>query len=103
MRTRATAHWVQALEAQGIPCGPINDYAQVLEDPQVRHRELQLDLVRKDGAICPTVKSPLRLSATPVQYDAPPPRLGEHTERVLAEVLGLSAERIAALREQGVV
>ena len=103
MRTRATAHWVEALEAQGIPCGPINDYAQVLEDPQVRHRELQVDLVRKDGAICPTVKSPLRLSATPVQYDAPPPRLGEHTERILAEVLGLSAERIAALREQGVV
>ncbi len=103
MRTRATAHWVEALEAQGIPCGPINDYAQVLEDPQVRHRELQVDLVRKDGAICPTVKSPLRLAATPVQYDAPPPRLGEHTERVLAEVLGLSAERIAALREQGVV
>uniref|UniRef100_Q46VD0 L-carnitine dehydratase/bile acid-inducible protein F n=2 Tax=Cupriavidus TaxID=106589 RepID=Q46VD0_CUPPJ len=103
MRTRPTALWVEALEAQGIPCGPINDYAQVLDDPQVRHRELQVDLVRKDGAICPTVKSPLRLSTTPVQYDAPPPRLGEHTERVLAEVLGLSAERIAALREQGVV
>ncbi|CAG2141801.1 Acetyl-CoA:oxalate CoA-transferase [Cupriavidus yeoncheonensis] len=103
MRTRTTAHWVEALEAQGIPCGPINDYAQVLEDPQVRHRELQVDLVRKDGAICPTVKSPLRLSATPVRYDAPPPRLGEHTERILGEVLGLSAQRIATLREQGVV
>ncbi|WP_432262100.1 CaiB/BaiF CoA transferase family protein [Cupriavidus sp. TMH.W2] len=103
MRTRLTAHWVQALEAQGIPCGPINDYGQVLEDPQVRHRELQVDLVRDDGSLCPTVKSPLRLSATPVQYDAPPPRLGEHTQQVLETVLGLSAERIARLREQGVV
>jgi Predicted acyl-CoA transferases/carnitine dehydra tase len=103
MRTRPTAHWVQALEAQGIPCGPINDYGQVLEDPQVRHRELQVDLVRDDGSLCPTVKSPLRLSATPVQYDAPPPRLGEHTGQVLESVLGLSAERIARLREQGVV
>ncbi len=103
MRTRPTAHWVQALEAQGIPCGPINDYGQVLEDPQVRHRELQVDLVRDDGSVCPTVKSPLRLSATPVQYDAPPPRLGQHTEQVLETVLGLSAERIAQLREQGVV
>ncbi|WP_265919741.1 CaiB/BaiF CoA transferase family protein [Cupriavidus nantongensis] len=103
MRTRPTAHWVQALEAQGIPCGPINDYGQVLEDPQVRHRELQVDLVRDDGSLCPTVKSPLRLSATPVQYDAPPPRLGQHTEQVLQAVLGLSAERIARLREQGVV
>ncbi|PZX27071.1 putative formyl CoA transferase, L-carnitine dehydratase/bile acid-inducible protein F CoA-transferase family [Cupriavidus phytorum] len=103
MRTRPTAHWVQALEAQGIPCGPINDYGQVLEDPQVRHRELQVDLVRDDGSLCPTVKSPLRLSATPVQYDAPPPRLGQHTEQVLQTVLGLSAERVAKLREQGVV
>lgn len=103
MRTRPTAHWVQALETQGIPCGPINDYGQVLEDPQVRHRELQVDLVRDDGSLCPTVKSPLRLSATPVQYDAPPPRLGQHTEQVLETVLGLSAERIAQLREQGVV
>ncbi|WP_082016793.1 CaiB/BaiF CoA transferase family protein [Cupriavidus sp. IDO] len=103
MRTRGTAHWVEALEKQGIPCGPINDYGQVLEDPQVRHRELQVDLVRSDGAVCPTVKSPLRLSATPVRYDAAPPRLGEHTERVLEEVLGLSGQRIAALREQGVI
>ncbi|MNT26211.1 Succinyl-CoA:(R)-benzylsuccinate CoA-transferase subunit BbsF [compost metagenome] len=75
----------------------------MLEDPQVRHRELQVDLVRADGSLCPTVKSPLRLSATPVQYDAPPPRLGEHTERVLQGVLGLSAERIDKLREQGVI
>jgi crotonobetainyl-CoA:carnitine CoA-transferase CaiB-like acyl-CoA transferase len=103
MRTRETAHWVQALEREGIPCGPINDYAQVLEDPQVQHRQLQLDLRRGDGGVCPTVKSPLRLSATPVRYDAAPPRLGEHTEAVLAQVLGLSAERIAALRDQGVV
>ncbi|MBB2919558.1 CaiB/BaiF CoA transferase family protein [Cupriavidus alkaliphilus] len=103
MRTRPTAHWVQALEAQGIPCGPINDYGQVLEDPQVRHRELQVDLVREDGSLCPTVKSPLRLSATPVQYDAPPPRLGQHTEQVLQTVLGLSAERIEQMREQGVI
>ena len=93
MRTRPTAFWVEALEREGIPCGPINDYAQVLEDPQVRHRELQVDLTRSDGGLCPTVKSPLRLSATPVRYDAPPPRLGEHTEAVLSGVLGKSRKR----------
>ncbi|AOY97177.1 CoA transferase [Cupriavidus sp. USMAA2-4] len=103
MRTRPTAFWVEALEREGIPCGPINDYAQVLEDPQVRHRELQVDLTRSDGGLCPTVKSPLRLSATPVRYDAPPPRLGEHTETVLSGVLGKSPEEIAALRERGVI
>ncbi|WP_254615457.1 CaiB/BaiF CoA transferase family protein [Cupriavidus basilensis] len=103
MRTGTTAHWVQALEREGIPCGPINDYAQVLEDPQVRFRELQVDMVRSDGGVCPTVKSPLRLSATPVRYDAAPPRLGEHTEAVLGEVLGMSLARIDALREKGVV
>lgn len=103
MRTGTTAQWVQALEREGIPCGPINDYAQVLEDPQVRYRELQVDMVRSDGGLCPTVKSPLRLSATPVRYDAAPPRLGEHTEAVLGEVLGMSVARIDALREKGVV
>ncbi|WP_420995695.1 CaiB/BaiF CoA transferase family protein [Cupriavidus sp. 30B13] len=103
MRTRTTAHWVEALEREGIPCGPINDYAQVLEDPQVRHRELQVDLVRSDGGVCPTVKSPLRLSATPVRYDAAPPRLGEHTDSVLGDILGMSAERIGELRGKGVV
>ncbi len=103
MRTRTTAHWVEALEREGIPCGPINDYAQVLEDPQVRYRELQVDMVRSDGGVCPTVKSPLRLSATPVRYDAAPPRLGEHTEAVLSGVLGMSAARIAALRGQGLI
>ncbi|AOZ03781.1 CoA transferase [Cupriavidus sp. USMAHM13] len=103
MRTQPTAFWVEALEREGIPCGPINDYAQVLEDPQVRHRELQVDLTRSDGGLCPTVKSPLRLSATPVRYDAPPPRLGEHTEAVLSGVLGKSPEEIAALRERGVI
>ena len=103
MRTRPTAHWVEALEREGIPCGPINDYKQVLEDPQVRYRELQVDLVRCDGAICPTVKSPLRLSQTPVRYDTPPPRLGEHTSRVLQRVLGMSEARISALKEDGVI
>jgi len=103
MRTRPTAFWVEALEREGIPCGPINDYAQVLEDPQVRHRELQVDLTRSDGGLCPTVKSPLRLSGTPVRYDAAPPRLGEHTEVVLSGVLGKSEEEIAALRERKVI
>ena len=60
-------------------------------------------MVRSDGGVCPTVKSPLRLSATPVRYDAAPPRLGEHTEAVLSGVLGMSAARIAALREQGLI
>lgn len=103
MLTRDTAYWVDALEREGIPCGPINDYAQVLDDPQVRHRQLQVDLTRSDGGVCPTVKSPLRLSATPVRYDVAPPRLGEHTDAVLRDILGLSDERIRALRDKRVV
>jgi crotonobetainyl-CoA:carnitine CoA-transferase CaiB-like acyl-CoA transferase len=99
LRTQPSRHWTEALEREGVPCGPINNYSQVMEEPQVRHRELQLRLPRGDGGEAPSIASPLKLSGTPVQYASAPPLLGEHTDAVLGEVLGLDAARIAALRE----
>jgi crotonobetainyl-CoA:carnitine CoA-transferase CaiB-like acyl-CoA transferase len=96
-----TAHWLRAFEAAGVPCGPINDIAQVFAEPQAKARGLIVEQARADLADpVRTVASPMRLSATPVRYDAPAPALGEHTDEVLAE-LGLSAEEIAGLRERG--
>ncbi|MFZ3153454.1 CaiB/BaiF CoA transferase family protein [Pseudomonas sp.] len=100
---KTTAEWVTLLEAAGVPCGPINDLAQVFTDPQVQARGLRLDLPNSLGSTTPQVASPLRLSETPVQYRNAPPLLGEHTEQVLSRHLGLSAEQIAALRESGVL
>ncbi|PAU60643.1 CoA transferase [Pseudomonas sp. PIC25] len=100
---KTTAQWVALLEEAGVPCGPINDLAQVFADPQVQARGLRVELSHPLAGTVPQVASPIRLSETPVQYRNAPPLLGEHTERVLGEMLGLSPERIAALREAGVV
>ena len=100
---RSTAEWVRQLEAAGVPCGPVNDLAQVFADPQVVARGLRLDLPHPLAGSTPQVASPLRLSASPVQYRQAPPLLGEHTEQVLSDVLGMDAGQIAALRAAGVI
>ena len=100
---KTTAEWVTLLETAGVPCGPINDLAQVFADPQVQARGLRLDLPNSLGSTTPQVASPLRLSETPVTYRNAPPLLGEHTEQVLSRYLNLSAEQIAALRDAGVL
>jgi crotonobetainyl-CoA:carnitine CoA-transferase CaiB-like acyl-CoA transferase len=100
---KTTAEWVALLEAAGVPCGPINDLADVFNDPQVQARGLRIDLPNSLGSTTPQVASPLRLSETPVAYRNAPPLLGEHTEQVLSRHLGLSAEQLAALREAGVL
>ena len=90
------------LSAAGVPCGPINDMEQTFAEPQARHRQLSIHLPHSSGASAPLVRSPLQFSKTPVEHRAPP-QLGEHTERVLSELLGLEADRIAALKAQGVI
>ncbi|KIV73502.1 MULTISPECIES: CaiB/BaiF CoA transferase family protein [unclassified Pseudomonas] len=100
---KTTAEWVAALEAVGVPCGPINDLAAVFEDPQVLARGLKVELPHALAGAVAQVASPLRLSDTPVEYRMAPPRLGEHTASVLERVLGLSAEAIERLRQEGVV
>ncbi|WP_447588024.1 CaiB/BaiF CoA transferase family protein [Aquipseudomonas campi] len=100
---RTTGEWVALLEAAGVPCGPVNDLAQVFADPQVLARGLRVDIPHPLAGSTPQVASPLRLSASPVQYRNAPPLLGEHSEAILREVLGLDAGQIADLRAAGVV
>jgi crotonobetainyl-CoA:carnitine CoA-transferase CaiB-like acyl-CoA transferase len=103
LASRPTAAWIAALEAADVPCGPINDLAQVFSDPQVRHRGLRVEIPRPEGGTVPAVRSPIRLSGTPVSHEVPPPALGEHTGEVLREVLGMSEDEVRALRGRGVV
>ncbi|MFG0381823.1 CaiB/BaiF CoA transferase family protein [Pseudomonas sp. zbq_18] len=100
---KTTAEWITLLEAAGVPCGPINDLAQVFADPQVQARGLRLDLANGLGSSTPQVASPLRLSDTPVEYRSAPPLLGEHSAAILQRLLNLDEATIARLREQGVV
>jgi crotonobetainyl-CoA:carnitine CoA-transferase CaiB-like acyl-CoA transferase len=97
MKTRTRTDWLGALEAAKVPCGPINDLADVFADPQVLAREMTVEMPHPLSGSVRLVASPMKLSATPVQYRRPPPLLGEHTAQILAE-FGLSDAEIDALR-----
>ena len=103
MKTRTTAEWVAAFEGAAIPCGPINSIDQVFANEQVQARGLQIGLTRDDGVEVPGVANPIVFSATPLHYEKAPPRLGDGTEKVLTEELGLGADEIARLRKDGVI
>ena len=103
-RTRGTAAWMEALEAAGVPCAPVNTIDQVFADPQVEARGMQVRMPHPlAGEEVRLVGSPIGLSRTPVSYRRAPPTLGQHTDEVLAEVLGLSESERAALRDEGVI
>ena len=86
--TRTANEWLSALEAEGIPCGPINTLDQVFSEPQVQAREMVVDLEHTSIGDLRLVGSPLKFSETPVAYRRPPPSLGEHTENVLKDLSG---------------
>jgi glutaryl-CoA transferase len=100
---RATREWVAVLETAGVPNGPINDVAQVFEEPQVKARGVKIELEHPVAGRLPLVASPMRFSATPVEHRLAPPVLGQHTDEVLRGLLQLSDADIARLRADGVV
>jgi crotonobetainyl-CoA:carnitine CoA-transferase CaiB-like acyl-CoA transferase len=100
---RSTRDWVDLLEAAGVPNGPINDLAQVYQEPQVKARGIRVDMDHPVAGKLPTVASPMRFSATPVEYRLAPPTLGQHTDEVLKSLLGKSDADIAALRAESVL
>ena len=102
-RKRTKREWLELLEAAGVPNGPINDVAQVFEEPQVKARGVRIELQHRAGAKLALVASPMRFSATPLEYRLAPPVLGEHTDEVLRSLLGKSDAEIARLRAANVI
>ncbi|MCP8893847.1 CoA transferase [Shinella daejeonensis] len=89
--TEKTADWTKAdllsaCERDGVPAGPINSIAETFDDPQIRARGMRIDLADADGNLIPGVRTPIVFSGTPLVYDRPSPRVGEHTDAVLAEL-----------------
>ena len=103
MARKTTDAWIAELEAASVPCGPVNTIDRVFADPQVQARGMRVDLphpLAGEGTV-PLIANPVKLSGTPIHYRHAPPTLGQHTDEVLAEVLGLSAEDIAAEKTKG--
>ncbi len=100
---RSQHDWLAALEAVGVPCGPINKLDQVFADPQLRSRGMKIDMPHPLAGRVPLVNVPVRMSGTPLQTDLPPPLLGEHTARVLSERLALSDAVVSRLAADGVI
>jgi crotonobetainyl-CoA:carnitine CoA-transferase CaiB-like acyl-CoA transferase len=102
LKRKTRAEWLASLEAAKVPAGPINDLAEVFADPQVRVREMTVDMPHPVAGSVRLVASPIKLAETPVRYRLAPPELGADTDEVLAE-FGLDAAAIAALRRAGAV
>ncbi len=98
VKTRSKTAWIDALEAAGVPCGPINDLAEVFANEQVVARGMEVALPHPCGADVKLVRNPVRMSATPPDARTAPPLLGAHTDDVLRDMLGYDDARIAALK-----
>jgi crotonobetainyl-CoA:carnitine CoA-transferase CaiB-like acyl-CoA transferase len=102
-KTRSKADWLAALEAAKVPGGPINNLAEVFADPHVQQRGMVQRWQHPLADAVDLVASPLKLSATPVRNDLPPPLLGEHTAAVLNDWLAMPAERLSELKRRSIV
>lgn len=103
LKTRTKADWLAALEAAKVPCGAINNLAEVFADAHVQERGMVTEWPHplKDGLRL--VSSPMKLSATPVRTDLPPPLLGQHTDEVLRDVLNYPDQKLSELKEGKVI
>ncbi len=95
--------WISLLEAAGVPCGPINNFQEVFENEQVQARGLKMTLAHPLAGQVPLVRSPMRLSKTPVVEKSAPPLLGEHTREILQKDLGMDDAKIAHLEALGII
>jgi formyl-CoA transferase len=98
-----TSHWAAKLDQSGIPGGPINTHDQALADPHVIAREMVLEVEHPKAGRTKTVGMPAKMNGTPGRIRFPAPLLGQHTDEVLLDRLGLKADEIAHLREGRVV
>jgi len=105
LRKRTTDAWVTGLEGVRVPCGPVNELPEVFADPQTDARKMRITMPHPTSASgeVDLLGNPLKLSDTPVSYRRPPPTLGEHTDEVLGEVLGLSDDELRELHDRSVL
>jgi len=103
LRTEPRRHWIERLTAAGVPCGSVRNLQELFDDPQLQAREMIARVEHATIGQLRTLGVNVKLSATPGAVRTAPPTLGQHTDKVLAGDLDLSADAIAALRRQQVI
>ena len=103
LKTKTTDEWIQELSEVGIPCGPINNIADVAADPQVAHRNMIIDVPHPKLGKVKMINTPVRLSRTPGGVDISAPELGQNTGEILQDLLGLTDDEINGLSESGII
>ena len=103
MKARTTREWVEELEQAGIPCGPVNTIEQVASDPQIAARDMIIDVQHPEAGRFRVVNTPFKFSRTPYRVEQASPDLGEHTQDVLSQLLGMTHEEISRLEDSGVI
>ena len=101
----STSYWLEELEKLQVPCGPVNTIREVFDDPQIQHRGMEISMPHNlsgNGKVS-LIGSPVKMSETPVSYRNTPPTLGQHTNVILEELLGISEKERAELAEKGVI
>ena len=105
MKNKTTEEWLADLAERNVPCSPVNNIEQVFDDPHVKYRGMQIEMdhhTAGSGKV-PLIGNPVKMSGTPPQYRLPPPTLGEHTGKLLEELLGFNESEIKALRDEGII
>ena len=103
MKQRNSKEWIVELEKVGVPCGPINNLKQVFEHPQVKARDMKMELSHPLAGSVPQVANPIRFVGKNLEYKGAPPTLGQHTEEILKKVLKLEEKEILSLKNDGIV
>lgn len=103
MLVKTMQEWVDLLEANNVPCGPIYNMQQVFEDPHVRHRQMKFTLPHATGVDSPSLANPIRFSDTPISYGRAAPVLGQDNDEIFNKTLGFSPEYLAELKAKHVI
>ena len=103
LRAQPRSYWIDKLRGAGVPCGSVRNLAEVFADAQIAARDMVVPMTHPTAGDIRVLGSPLKLSDTPATQRTPPPTLGQHTDSVLQQVLGLSRDSVTELRANGVI
>lgn len=103
MRSRTSQQWLETLTKINVPCGPIQNIGEVFDDPQVKHRGMQIELQHPEHGPVQSVANPIKFSETPIEYSIAPPTLGQDTEAVLRRVLDKSENDLRSLYQANAI